>query len=107
MDLNVYHHFPPDHTVLRRLDAIQASLVRIERKENEIMSFATEMDAKITAETDAITAVELVQTKLLQELKDAIESGATKEQQLALLAKMDENKNRLAALAVQGTPAAG
>lgn len=102
-NIHVYHHFPEDRSVLRRLDVIQASLRRIERKEADIMSFVTDMEARITAETDGITAVELVQTNLLQQIRDLIAANGTPAELQALLDKMDVNKARLAALAVQGT----
>lgn len=89
------------------LTEIKGLLRKVLHKEDDIMSFVTDMDAKITAETDAITAVELVQTSLLQQIKDLIAQGGTPAELQALLDKMDANKAKLAALAVQGTPAQG
>lgn len=107
MRIDHYIHCAEDHEVLRRLDAIQAMLRTVLAKETQIMSFVTDMDAKITAETDGIAAVELVQVSLLQQIRDLIANNGSPAELQALLDKMDANKARLATLAMQGTPAAG
>jgi hypothetical protein len=100
----VYHHFPEDQGVLRRLDAIQAQLNRIEQKEMQMASELDALSAQVAANTDA----EASAIVLLGNLHDLLVAAGTDPVKLAALTStLATSKDALAAAVVANTPASG
>ena len=103
MDLHVSHHFPPDHTVLRRLDAIQTSLARIEQREIVMAGELVALEAQVQANTDAEASAVIV----LGQLHDLLVAAGTDPVKLdALKTQLATSQSALAAAIVANTPAA-
>jgi hypothetical protein len=109
MDVHIHYH-TEDHGVLKRLDALQAQLeaqlTRIESKEITMAATMNDLIATITAETVAVTAVELTVSGLAQQVKDLSASGATPAQIQQAMDLVVANKTRIATAALAGTPQA-
>jgi uncharacterized coiled-coil protein SlyX len=103
LELDVHVHFPQDPEVLRRLDALQASLDRLEAKEAVLMKELDDLTAQVTENTSA----EQSAIVLLGNLHDLIVAAGTDPQKLqALTDKLAASKTDLAAAIVANTPAA-
>ena len=122
MDINLYHHFPPDSEVLNRLDYIQRTLdlvLKVERRlENEMALDFTKMVAAAAAQSTVTNSVlqalgdlgakvaDLsVQLAAAIAANDPVAQQAVQDQLDALAKGIDDNDAKLAAAITTPGPA--